>query len=179
MPPFIYDEVRYSSFPYAQTHPDRLSTVAVLHGLEPPDPFRSRVLEIGCGAGGNLLTMAAATPGLHAVGVDLAASAIEEGQRIISSVGLENVELHHADVRSLTDGSLGDFDYIVAHGVYGWIPEDEIVSALRDRPGFQHVVVTGRDASPGLIEAADLVSEVTKVKHPMDAGIRAQQGIEW
>jgi len=62
---------------------------------------------------------------------------------------------------------------------YGWIPEDEIVSALRDRPGFQHVVVTGRDASPGLIEAADLVSEVTKVKHPMDAGIRAQQGIEW
>jgi cob(I)alamin adenosyltransferase len=62
---------------------------------------------------------------------------------------------------------------------YGWIPEDEIVSTLRDRPGFQHVVVTGRDASPGLIEVADLVSEVTKVKHPMDAGIRAQQGIEW
>jgi len=62
---------------------------------------------------------------------------------------------------------------------YGWIPEDEIVATLRDRPGFQHVVVTGRDASPGLIEVADLVSEVTKVKHPMDAGIRAQQGIEW
>ena len=62
---------------------------------------------------------------------------------------------------------------------YGWIPEDEIVSTLRDRPGFQHIVVTGRDASAGLIDAADLVSEVTKVKHPMDAGIRAQQGIEW
>jgi cob(I)alamin adenosyltransferase len=62
---------------------------------------------------------------------------------------------------------------------YGWIPEDEIVSTLRDRPGFQHVVVTGRDAPQGLIDAADLVSEVVKVKHPMDAGIRAQQGIEW
>ena len=62
---------------------------------------------------------------------------------------------------------------------YGWIPEDEIVSALRERPGFQHVVVTGRDAPPGLIAAADLVSEVQKIKHPMDAGIRAQQGIEW
>jgi cob(I)alamin adenosyltransferase len=62
---------------------------------------------------------------------------------------------------------------------YGWIPEEEIVSTLRNRPGFQHVVVTGRDAPAGLIEAADLVSEVTKVKHPMDAGIRAQQGIEW
>jgi cob(I)alamin adenosyltransferase len=62
---------------------------------------------------------------------------------------------------------------------YGWIPEEDIVTTLTGRPGFQHVVVTGRDASPGLIAAADLVSEVVKVKHPMDAGIRAQQGIEW
>jgi cob(I)alamin adenosyltransferase len=62
---------------------------------------------------------------------------------------------------------------------YGWIEEDDVVATLRDRPGFQHVVVTGRDAPPALIAAADLVSEVVKVKHPMDAGIRAQQGIEW
>ena len=62
---------------------------------------------------------------------------------------------------------------------YGWIPEQEIVETLTNRPGFQHVVVTGRDASPALIEAADLVSEVVKIKHPMDQGIRAQQGIEW
>ena len=62
---------------------------------------------------------------------------------------------------------------------YGWIEEADVVARLRDRPGFQHVVVTGRDAPPALIEVADLVSEVVKVKHPMDAGIRAQQGIEW
>ncbi|HET6505660.1 MAG TPA: cob(I)yrinic acid a,c-diamide adenosyltransferase [Baekduia sp.] len=62
---------------------------------------------------------------------------------------------------------------------YGWIEEDDVVATLRDRPGFQHVVVTGRDAPRALIDAADLVSEVVKVKHPMDAGIRAQQGIEW
>jgi cob(I)alamin adenosyltransferase len=62
---------------------------------------------------------------------------------------------------------------------YGWIEEVDVVATLRDRPGFQHVVVTGRDAPPALIEVADLVSEVVKVKHPMDAGIRAQQGIEW
>ncbi len=62
---------------------------------------------------------------------------------------------------------------------YGWIEIDDVVATLRDRPGFQHVVVTGRDAHPDLIAAADLVSEVTKVKHPMDEGIRAQQGIEW
>jgi len=62
---------------------------------------------------------------------------------------------------------------------YGWISEEEIVTTLSSRPGFQHIVVTGRDASPGLIEAADLVSEVVKIKHPMEQGIRAQQGIEW
>jgi cob(I)alamin adenosyltransferase len=62
---------------------------------------------------------------------------------------------------------------------YGWIDEADVVATLRDRPGFQHVVVTGRDAPQGLVDVADLVSDVHKVKHPMDAGIRAQQGIEW
>ena len=48
---------------------------------------------------------------------------------------------------------------------YGWIEEDDVVATLRDRPGFQHVVVTGRDAPQALIDAADLVSEVNLVKH--------------
>ena len=50
---------------------------------------------------------------------------------------------------------------------------------MNNRPGFQHVIVTGRDAPPELVEAADLVSEVRKVKHPMDEGYRGQKGIEW
>ena len=53
---------------------------------------------------------------------------------------------------------------------WGWIDVEDVVATLRDRPGFQHVVITGRDAAPELIELADLVSEVVKVKHPMDAG---------
>ena len=62
---------------------------------------------------------------------------------------------------------------------WGWIELDDVIATLRDRPGFQHVILTGRDAPPELIAAADLASEVVKLKHPMDAGIRAQQGIEW
>ena len=62
---------------------------------------------------------------------------------------------------------------------WGWIDVHELIDTIRERPGFQHVIVTGRDAPPELIAAADLVSEVVKVKHPMEAGIRAQQGIEW
>lgn len=62
---------------------------------------------------------------------------------------------------------------------WGWVDVAEVVDVLTHRPGFQHIVVTGRDAPQALIEAADLVSEVTLVKHQMEQGIRGQQGIEW
>lgn len=62
---------------------------------------------------------------------------------------------------------------------FGWIQPEEVVEALVNRPGFQHVIVTGRDAPEALIEAADLVSEVHKIKHPFDDGYRGQKGIEW
>jgi cob(I)alamin adenosyltransferase len=62
---------------------------------------------------------------------------------------------------------------------WGWVDVGDVVTTLRERPGNQHVVVTGRDAHPDLVAAADLVTEMTKVKHPMDAGRKGQQGIEW
>src|SRR3954451_18448960 len=124
MPANVYDDVPYSNYPYAQTHPDRLATVGILHGLEPPDPFHTRVLELGCGAGGNLLAMAAATPGVRALGVDLAQEPVEAGRAAAAAIGLGNVELRRGDVRALADGSLGEFDYVVAHGLYAWVPPD-------------------------------------------------------
>ena len=71
---------------------------------------------------------------------------------------------------------LDEFTYPMT---WGWVDVDEVVQVLRDRPGSQHVVITGRNASPSLIEVADLVMETTKVKHPMDAGQKGQRGIEW
>jgi cob(I)alamin adenosyltransferase len=62
---------------------------------------------------------------------------------------------------------------------WGWIDVDDVIAALRDRPGQQHVVITGRDADPRLVEFADLVTEMGKVKHPMDQGQKGQKGIEW
>jgi len=62
---------------------------------------------------------------------------------------------------------------------WGWIDVDEVVETLLARPGSQHVVITGRDAPPRLVEVASLVTEMTKVKHPMDAGRKGQKGIEW
>ena len=71
---------------------------------------------------------------------------------------------------------LDEFTYPVK---WGWVDIDDVVATLRARPGTQHVVITGRDAHPRLLEAADLVTEMTKVKHPMDAGQKGQKGIEW
>ena len=62
---------------------------------------------------------------------------------------------------------------------WGWVDVDDVVSTLRDRPGRQYVVVTGRRAHPRLVEVADLVTEMTKVKHQMDRGQKGQKGIEW
>ncbi|GAA4632042.1 cob(I)yrinic acid a,c-diamide adenosyltransferase [Actinoallomurus vinaceus] len=62
---------------------------------------------------------------------------------------------------------------------WGWVDVEDVIATLRDRPGYQHVVITGRDADPRLVEFADLVTEMGKVKHPMDAGQKGQKGIEW
>ncbi|BBZ75257.1 cob(I)alamin adenosyltransferase [Mycolicibacterium anyangense] len=62
---------------------------------------------------------------------------------------------------------------------WGWVDVDEVVDVLLGRPGGQHVVITGRDAPQRLLDAADLVTEMTKVRHPMDAGRKGQRGIEW
>ncbi|MCV7345844.1 cob(I)yrinic acid a,c-diamide adenosyltransferase [Mycolicibacterium rhodesiae] len=62
---------------------------------------------------------------------------------------------------------------------WGWIDVDEVVDVLVNRPGGQHVVITGRDAPQRLLDAADLVTEMAKLKHPMDAGRKGQRGIEW
>jgi len=62
---------------------------------------------------------------------------------------------------------------------WGWVDPAEVAAFLRDRPGHQHVVITGRNVAPEIIEVADLVTEMTKIKHPMDAGQKGQRGIEW
>jgi cob(I)alamin adenosyltransferase len=71
---------------------------------------------------------------------------------------------------------LDEFTYPLT---WGWVDVDEVVDTLLARPGRQHVVITGRDAPPRLLEVADLVTEMTKIAHPMDAGRKGQRGLEW
>jgi cob(I)alamin adenosyltransferase len=71
---------------------------------------------------------------------------------------------------------LDEFTYPIK---WGWVDVAEVISVLDARPGQQHVVITGRDAHPDLVAHADLVTEMTKVRHPMDRGQKGQKGIEW
>ena len=62
---------------------------------------------------------------------------------------------------------------------FGYVPLDEVLKTLAERPTHVHVILTGRNAKPELIELADLVTEMREVKHPYSTGVKAQRGIEW
>ena len=118
-----YDQLPYVSQAFAQTHPDRLAVLAKLFGMSPPSLENCRVLELGCAGGGNLIPMAVTMPSATFVGIDLSARQIAGGQAAAAALGLRNVDLRQQSIADV-DESTGMFDYIVAHGVYSWVPRD-------------------------------------------------------
>lgn len=118
-----YRRLPYQGRAHFPSHVDVLATVPTLFGLSTPPPTRCRVLEIGCGDGTNLISMAHQLPESEFVGFDLVDTHIESGQQMLADLRLDNVTLYQQDLRDITV-DLGDFDYIIAHGVFSWIPED-------------------------------------------------------
>ncbi|MCB9735762.1 MAG: methyltransferase regulatory domain-containing protein [Deltaproteobacteria bacterium] len=117
-----YDRFPYPEYAFWFTHPDQLAAMATVFGLTPPPVATCRVLDVGCAVGGNSLPMAAQLPGAQVVGVDLSALQIARARASAAELGLDNVTFHHGDFRDLPDD--GPFDYIVAHGLYSWVPRD-------------------------------------------------------
>ncbi|SRR5579871_17596 len=117
----VYDQVRYPGAPQPSSHPARLSALARLYGRSFAPPSRCRVLEAGCGDGANLLSMAATAPQSRFVGFDLAETAIAQARATATAAGLTNVEFCVMDIKDVPE-SLGEFDYVIAHGVYAWVP---------------------------------------------------------
>ncbi|WP_322920382.1 cob(I)yrinic acid a,c-diamide adenosyltransferase [Nocardioides renjunii] len=97
---------------------------------------------------------------------DHAADAAEGWQEIKRALAEERHDLYVLD----------EFTYPMK---WGWVDVDDVVATLVERPGRQHVVITGRHADPRLVEAANLVTEMGQVKHPMEVGQKGQRGIEW
>jgi SAM-dependent methyltransferase len=127
-----YAEIRYPFLAHRHTDPDRLATIARLHGIVAPPVARCRLLEVGCAVGGNLASMAMLLPGAQLVGCDLSEQQIEHGRAAMAAAGIANVSLCALDL-SEVGTSLGTFDYIVAHGVFSWVSEavqDELLALL-------------------------------------------------
>ncbi|MBR1232077.1 methyltransferase regulatory domain-containing protein [Bradyrhizobium sp. AUGA SZCCT0182] len=148
--PTLYDDVFYPGRAYEHTHPNRLATLASLYGMSPPPAEHCRVLELGCGVGGNLLPLAFQYPESEFVGIDLSGVTIERGQRNLAGLGLTNIKLLHCDILEV-DPSFGQFDYIVAHGVYSWVPASvrhKMMAIFKAHLSHQGVAYVSYNAHP-------------------------------
>jgi SAM-dependent methyltransferase len=146
-----YDAVPYPGHPFAQTHPDRLATLATLFGLAPPPVERCRVLEFGCGDGGNLIPMALALPRAQLLGVDAAEGAIARGRALIDALELPNVALEVRPIERF-EPPPSVFDYVIAHGVYSWVSgsvRDRLLALCREALAEQGVAYVSYNALPG------------------------------
>ena len=126
----IYKELGYKSYPFPFTTPAYLEAYGTLVGLKPPTAKTARVLELGATYGGNIISQAVHNPEATFVGIELSQDQVEKGNKIISDAKLENVSLLQGDILNF-DESLGNFDYIIAHGFYSWI-SDEMKDKLLD-----------------------------------------------
>jgi SAM-dependent methyltransferase len=125
-----YDDLAYPGYVYPRTHPGHLEVLGRLFGLDPAAAASSRVLELGCGDGVNALAIAQALPGARVVGVDRVASAIARGRAQRGTAAVENIELVVGDLSDpALPERLGEFDYVIAHGVLSWVPP-EVRAAL-------------------------------------------------
>jgi methyltransferase-like protein/2-polyprenyl-3-methyl-5-hydroxy-6-metoxy-1,4-benzoquinol methylase len=146
-----YDDFPYESFPYPQTHPDRLAAIATLFGMRPAPVERCRILELGCAGGGNLIPMALALPGSHFLGIDLSKQQIADGQKLLTTLGLKNIELRHLSILDV-DAAFGLFDYIICHGVYSWVPsavQEKILAICACNLAPQGVAFVSYNTYPG------------------------------
>lgn len=146
-----YDQVPYKSYPYVQSRPDRLRVVATLLGTKAELGRKFRVLELGACSGGNLIPIAEQLPEAEFVGIDASARQIADGNAIIRKLGLTNIQLLHRDIADI-HVDFGQFDYILCHGVYSWVPrlvQDHILRICRENLSPDGVAYVSYNTHPG------------------------------
>jgi SAM-dependent methyltransferase len=146
-----YDLLPYLSMPLSWGQPSRLAAMAVLHGLEPPPADRARVLELGCASGGHIIPLAARFPHAHFLGIDLGRRHVEDALRRIATLGLANVAVQLRDIAEADFGG-EQFDYIIAHGVFSWVPEqvqNAVLRICRDHLSERGLAVVSYNVLPG------------------------------
>lgn len=117
-----YDAVTYNSYAYAASQASNLYKIGKIFGIDAVDFRKCRVLELGGASGGNLITSAMLFPESEFVCVDYSQRQVDIGKEEIEKAGLKNMEIHCMSVEDITE-DFGKFDYIIAHGLYSWIPK--------------------------------------------------------
>ena len=149
---FSYDVMPYPGKFFLQTHPDRLATLATLFGMNPPRVENCRVLELGCGNGGNLISHAFNLPDAKFVGVDLAENHITDAKKSAEALNLSNLEFYQMDVMEMSVADFGKFDYIIAHGLFSWVPkfvQEKTLALCREMLNENGVGYISYNAFPG------------------------------
>lgn len=117
-----YNEIPYTSHAFAISRPERLAANATLFGMTPAKMETARILELGGAAGQNVIRFAADYPKSKVVCIDLAEVQVADGQKHVKKMGLKNIELKTMSITDI-DESFGEFDYIICHGVFSWVPD--------------------------------------------------------
>ena len=146
-----YEELPYPNLFFADTHPDKLATVAAMYGMSPAPPSRCRVLELGSASGANLMPMAEYLRDSTFVGIDRTGRQIDAGKARVAELGLSNIQLLQQDLMDVTP-QLGTFDYIICHGVYTWVPvhvQRKILDICRENLAPQGVAYISYNTYPG------------------------------
>ena len=150
--PTPYDQVLYPPAVYPETHPDRLATVGTLRGMDPAPPLSCRLLELGCGNGENLIPLAFSFPDSEFVGLDSARHPVALGAATIAELGLTNIQLHPVDLCDTAVEHFGSFHYIIAHGLYSWVPaptRERILTLCRQLLTPRGIAYISYNAYPG------------------------------
>jgi methyltransferase-like protein/SAM-dependent methyltransferase len=144
-----YDAVPYESRAFRGSHPDVLAVMATLCGMQPAPATQCRVLELGCASGGNLIPLAAQFPHSSFTGVGLSEAQIAEGNALIAALKLGNIRLLQQSVLEVEEA---EYDYIVCHGVYSWVPDpvkETILAICARRLAPQGVAYVSYNTYPG------------------------------
>ena len=155
-----YDELTYKSAAFAQSSPYKLEACATLLGINPPPCKNAKVLEIGCSFGGNLIPFAVNNENARVVGIDLSGEQIRRGKEIVKEIGLQNLELIHGDICEFKSDE--KFGYIIAHGVFSWVPDfvkDAILRVVRENLSQNGVAFISYNVYPGW-KVKDIIRDI-------------------
>jgi SAM-dependent methyltransferase len=182
---FLYDRVEYPGNAYRHTHPNNLAARAAVRGLSPASPRHCRMLELGCGDGANLIPIAYQYPDSKFVGLDLSQRAVAKAKADADALGLRNVTFQCRDLATVSAQD-GQFDYIVAHGVFSWIPaalRERLLAICKQCLSRQGVAYVSYNAYPGAhvrnIARSIMLSQDSEMADPRERPARARAFLDF